>query len=277
MKRLTLCFMKKPSMNACPCARSSSTYHGSAIASITSHAQRIAQQAQRPQPFAARHAVRADRERRHEQRDRALGQQAEPHPRVCRDEIAAPTVDEVAIEREQRAGDERVEQRIRGRRARHHERTERAHQHERRHVRGVGREATGEAEQQPAPEPARQRGRQPERPLDRSGDAHRGRLQPVGQDRLVEAQLAVEPRGHVIAACEHLARRFRECAFVHVDQRRRAEVEEQHQRAVRREQPAGPGNESGGRGSRASGGRRLRRQHGGCQPRAASTKRGSIA
>jgi hypothetical protein len=55
---------------------------------------------------------------------------------------------------------------------------------------------------------------------------HAGRLQPVDEDGLVETILAIQRGVAPVAAFEHLARGFAESAFVDIEQRRRAELEQ---------------------------------------------------
>jgi hypothetical protein len=79
------------------------------------------------------------------------------------------------------------------------------------------------------PGAGRQRRRQPETELAHPENADRQRLQPVGQDRLVEAQLAIQVGGDEVAALEHLARGLAERAFVEVEQRKVVQPEKQAQ------------------------------------------------
>jgi len=64
-----------------------------------------------------------------------------------------------------------------------------------------------------------QRGWQTEGEFIHPEQRYRYRLQPINQDWLVEAQIAVEVGSDVIAPDQHLARSFAECPFVDIEER----------------------------------------------------------
>src|SRR5205823_7458640 len=66
---------------------------------------------------------------------------------------------------------------------------------------------------EPRPGGGAQRRGQAERPFPRAEERDARRLQPVDQDRLVIARLAVEVRREEIAALKHLQRRLAEGGF----------------------------------------------------------------
>ena len=76
-----------------------------------------------------------------------------------------------------------------------------------------------------------QNGRQPRGERIFAEDFVTGRLAPVDQDRLVKPPLAVEPRHHVIAALEHLARRLGKPRLVAVGERQNPVAREQQREA----------------------------------------------
>src|SRR5438270_3596600 len=179
----------------------------------------------RPRPeVAPQPAIEERAGERHEDGDRSLRQHAEADRRVRRIEPCAPAGRQVLPGGEHRRGDEHVEERVRRRRATDDEDAERCREQRRGEGRACAavvapREKIGE----PRPERRAQRRGQAKGPLARTDERHRRRLQPVDEDRLVVARLAVQVGRQEVAALEHLERRLAERAFVHIEERRRAE------------------------------------------------------
>ncbi len=185
----------------------------------------------RPQPAAPFHAARTVQEgdgAGHDEGDRALGQHAEADPHVAAQQGRATVGLEVPPGVEQGEGEQHVEQRVGRRRAADGERADGRRRHGQRREGSVGTKAlTREVPGRVTPDRRRQRRRQAEYPFG-GAKSHEGqRLQPVDQDGLVEAVLAVEIGRQEVAALEHLARGFRERTLVDVEQRRRPQHQEE--------------------------------------------------
>ncbi len=183
-------------------------------------------------------------QQRQRHRHRALGQEAQAHPQVDAQHFAQAWFDAVPVDVQHGQRDQHVEQRIGDGGMADHP----GHQSQPQAAGGkqggaaLAGEAPGEAVHGEQPGAGAQRRGQAEGELAEAESPHRGGLQPIDQDRLVVARLAVKRGGEVVAAVDHLDGGLAESALIEVEQRHRAELApetQQQRREQERDVPCG--------------------------------------
>ena len=188
----------------------------------------IQRQRQPPPEILAQRAVEESHQARDNHRDRPLGQEAQAHGGKSEIQVFAFAKAQEQVGAEQRGADQQVEQRIGGGHLDDDGNRQRAGGDDPRCQRlpGTG-SAAHEQIGQDHPAAAGQGGGQAEGEFVDAEQGSAGRLQPVDQDRLVVARLAVERGGQIVAARQHLARGLAESALVEIEQGKAADAEKE--------------------------------------------------